>query len=149
MLPEILASRTNDYRRAILEFWMPWKCYSCRDVSSWIQCYIASIENLYSILANWKCDYSSVMRPPTHMYVASSMPLFGLLVASKLDRWKVMSYVTVRVFDGLKIRIVRFPEILCSRLRDYLWAHVLHFGGLKMWFLAVRETVSSSLQYLF
>ena len=128
---------------------MPWTCHSCRDVGLLAHGYIASSENLHSILATWKCDYSSVMRLSTHRYLASSKSIIRLLVAWKWDPWRVMCCVTVRVFHGLKIRLLRFPKTLGSRFRVYLLAHILYLGDLKMWLLLGRDTVNSILHELF
>jgi hypothetical protein len=50
-------------------------------------------------------------------------------------------WATIKYFGGLKMRFLKRPETLGSTLRDYLWAHNLHFRGPKTLFLALRETL--------
>ena len=46
--------------------------------------------NVCSILDNWKFNYRSVLRPSTHRYLPSTLPLFSLLVDWKWHSWRVM-----------------------------------------------------------
>ena len=108
-------------------------------VRSWSQGYLFSSENVYTILANRKFDYSSVMRPTPYRYLASTWPHpQDLLVTWKWDSSKVMRLLVVECMDCVEqlfVSLAAWKSDSCSRATGIKVNHWSHFGNMKMWFL--------------
>jgi len=102
----------------------------------------AILQHLFFILAAWKSDFYRVVKSASRKHLASCQPLLDILATQKNSREpriKILCFrcVNLQHFEGLKLRILKFPETFGSRLCDYRWAFFGHFNALKMPFCLV------------
>jgi hypothetical protein len=83
------------------------------------------VKTLHNILANWKCDYSSVMWPSTHRYLSSTKALFGLLVAWKWDSSWVMRLLVEEYMAPFEQHFTILRLIWSERKPRLLQVHIV------------------------
>ena len=114
----------------LIRFWGLKKRF-CPVVKSTFQEYRGSYEQIFLISAEWKCDFSRIVKP-TFEVTSQRVDVFSILEGWKCDfaqSWNPRFY-------GTKLRVSKFSA--CIKLRVSILFP--HFGSLKMLFLPSRET---------
>jgi hypothetical protein len=86
----VLKPSAQGYVTTVGPYWTLWCPEYASPVELWDPEFKPSSGKLYSILANWKCDYSSVMGPSPQRYLASTKTQFGLLMSWQWDYSRVV-----------------------------------------------------------
>jgi len=102
----------------------------------------AFVEHLFFFFAAWKSHFYRVVKSSSRKHLVSCQPLLDILATqrgSRETRIKLLCfrYVNIQHFEGLKLRILKFPETFGLRLCDYRWAFFGHFDAFKMPFCLV------------
>jgi len=101
-----------------------WKWDSSRFMKLLVGEYRAFVEHLFVILAAWKSDFFRVVKSSnrgTLLHVNHSSTFWQQGSWKPRNKGILLSLVTLRHFEGLKMRFLWCPETLGSRLCEYRW----------------------------
>jgi hypothetical protein len=100
-------------------------------------------------------DSSSVMRPSTRSYLASTEPLFCIFEPRRSDSSRVMRNLDEEYMDSREQRFIILAAWKCDSCRvvksstpwatSFISGSVRHFGHLEMWFFKFMRTSNHSI----